>query len=217
MRSEVLFAMLLTVAAVPASAATLTFDGDICNGGPCTNYSPIGQDYGDIAGQVDVSHNSALFWDSGYESLQNVAFTNIDNTLLMTFQALAGYGVALSGFDIASYADRLVSTRVVVTDLAANTVLFDSGSFEPETGCGNGGAHAGVDDVCSFAGNWSSSTGLQIAFGPDAWDAGIDNIGYSTFVLDEPAPVPLPASAWLLGAALAGIGGLKLRRQGRRL
>ena len=36
---------------------------------------------------------------------------------------------------------------------------------------------------------------------------------YETLIATPPAPVPLPASVWMLGLAVCGIGALRRRRQ----
>ena len=198
----------------PASAATLDFSGPICVGGlggACASGFFIDQSYGDIAGQVDVQWDgdsataglqNAHYWAYGYETLTDVAYSGANSTLTIMFTALAGFGVSLTGFDIANYANRALSTTVVVTDMATNTVLFDSGTFTPENDC--------PADVCSFSSTlWTSNTGISLAFGPDSYNTGIDNITYDTYSI---AAVPVPASGLLLLGGLFGLSRVRRRK-----
>jgi len=200
---SVLAAIALSTSA--ATAATLTFDGDICGGAACNDSNLIDQSYGDIAGEVDVQYDAdrgtvALenlkAWNVNYETLVDVAYSlNSGAGMAIDFVAAAGYSVSLGGFDIAPYANRVRDTRVVIKDLAGGT-LFDSGVFTAST--------AGVT---SYSFGYTSNVGLRIEFGPDSWDVGIDNIEYNTAQINA---VPLPAAGWML---IAGVGGLMAMRR----
>lgn len=194
-----------------ASAATLTFDGDICNGGnSCSNGQTLDQSYGDIAGQVDIVYDAdrgtvakedILFWSTGYETLQNVGYSLSSGVgMAIDFVAAAGYSVTLGGFDIAPYVNRVRNTRLVIKEIGGGT-LYDSGVFQVST-----------DGVTNYGVPYTSNTGLRLEFGPDSWDVGIDNIVYSTAKINQPPAVPLPAAGWML---LAGLGGLCAARKRR--
>lgn len=189
-----------------ASAASLTFDGPICNG-ICTNDGLIDQSYGDIAGQLDVIYDgnrnttaaeNLRFWTTGYESLVNVAFGEQSaGGLSILLQPLSGYKVTLTGFDIAPYANRVRNTLVQIIDTATGTFLKDD-AYTPLSTTG----------ITQYSGSWMSASGLQINLGPDAWDVAIDNVNFS---VAQVSAVPLPAAGWLLGGALAGFAALRRR------
>lgn len=204
-------ALAISVAPIAAGAATLTFDGAICNGGDtCSDGRKIDQTYGDIAGEVDVVYDSdrstaakenVFFWNQNYESLSNVIYgTNGGGGLSVALMAATGFDVLLSGFDIAPYANRSRNTLVQIIDLANNAVLLDE-AFAPLS----------IDGVTSFAGSWESTVGLQINLGPDAWDVGMDNIAFRAVEETTTAPVPLPATGLLMLGGLFGVS--RLRRK----
>ena len=76
-------------ASLPAYSANvlLDFSGNICGvagNDACSNFSQFGQNYGDIAGQLDVSHRSTdlvgvthenflKYWVNNYSGLNDVA------------------------------------------------------------------------------------------------------------------------------------------------
>ena len=206
-----LTALALALAAGSVSAATLTFDGVICGGVACGNGSAIDQTYGDITGQVEVSYDAdrntaalqnVLHWSSGYETLTSVAYGNLGGGgMSIVFAAATGYDISLTGFDIAPYLDRPRNTLVQIIDLATNISLVNV-TYTPLS----------IAGITSYVGTWTSTVGLQINLGPDAWDVGIDNIAYSA-VLEStvPVPIPLPATGLLLIGALAGLGRLRRR------
>ncbi len=198
-----------------ANAAILDFSSDACVGGPCSNTAEISQDYGDIAGELDVTYDgdtsaagiqSMFWWDTGYTGLSGVGYSQGQLVgLSILFDALPGYGVTLEEFFLGAYNATKTLTSVKLTDLGTATVLYDSGAFEPFTAAATG-----------FFGTWTSETALLLELGPDAWDVGIDNIKVSTFALDPdnpppPPPVPLPASALLLLGALGAARALHRR------
>lgn len=209
--SAVVLAAITTANTSHASTMTLLdFSGDICTTttGACGNGSQISQDYGDIAGVVDViwdrNRNTAtadnvLHWGTGYETLSNVAYgTNNGGGLSITFLLDPGHVITLNSFDIAPYLRRVNDSVVRVFDLADPSLpLLDSGSFSVQTG---------VVNSFTNPGGWTSTTGLRIELGPDAWDVGISNISFTTAV------IPLPASGLLLLSGLAGFGLLRRRR-----
>lgn len=205
-------ALLLSSPAAMATTFTLDFSGNICGitgTSACGNGSTIGQNYGDIAGQLDVIYDAnrntttttnVFHWGTGYETLSNVAYgTNGGGGLSILFQPLAGFQVTLTGFDIAPYLSRVRDTLVQVIDTQTNALLIDQ-VFQPlPTG-----------SVTNFSGTWNSASGIQINLGPDAWDVGISNITGSVTPFQSPVPIPLPAAGWLM---LAGLGGLAAMRR----
>lgn len=190
---------------LPAFAVdvVLDFSGDICGTAgnqSCGNYSEIGQNYGDVAGLLDVSHRSVnvsngstyepflKYWSTGYSNLTGVAWGGGGSTgqySEITFTAGAGQQVTLNGFQFGDYLDRSYTSSATILDAGTLQVLWSSGTFDPP-----GGAALG------FAPAVSSSTGLILRWGPDGYDTGIDNISVSITAVPEPGTWAL-----LLGGA----------------
>jgi hypothetical protein len=201
----------------PALAMTgvLDFSGNICGEDTdqaCSNYARIGQGYGDIAGQLDVSHRSFIavsgdtyqpylkFWDAGYSDLRGVAWGGANPSGYgseISFAPGPGLRVTLDSFDFGDYSDRSYGSQATVHDLLTGDLLWDSGSFDPGP------------QALGFAPAVGSAGGLILRWGPDGYDVGIDNIQFTL------APVPEPATS-LLWAAGLGVMGLLARRRGGR-
>lgn len=202
-----IFAFFVTVSATAAQAAVLTFDGNICySGQACTNGQPIDQSYGDIAGQVDVQYDydigvagqsNLLFWDNNYSDLTNVAYGAYTSPSEIFFKALTGYSVTLSSLKIGAWLSDYTSNVTILDGL--DNVLFNSGSIT-------------VNRFVStaFTGSYSSVNGIKLRYGPYGYNVGLDNIEYSASAI---SPVPLPATALLLGGGLAGLFGLRRRNK----
>lgn len=207
-------ALALSSPAAMATTFTLDFSGNICGASgtsACGNGSTIGQNYGDVAGELDVIYDAdrdtagtsnVFHWGGGYETLSNVAYgTNGRGGLSILFQPLTGFQVTLTGFDIAPYANRERNTLVQIIDTQTNALLVDE-TFAPlPTG-----------EVTSFSGIWNSASGIQINLGPDAWDVGISNITGSVTRFEPPSAIPLPAAGWLMLAGLGGLAALRRRK-----
>ena len=212
-------ASLLAGAPAAASTTLLDFSGNICglNGNQaCGNGTMIGQNYGDIPNVLDVIWDSdrataaagnILHWGSGYESLLNVGYgTNGGGGVSIVFLLLEpGWQVTLNEFDIAPFSRRERNSVVRVFDLGSASPLLDTGLFSVPVGA-----------VTSYAnpGNWTSTTGLRIEFGPDAWDVGISNISFTTQEVTTtggPAVIPLPPAGLLLLGGLMGLAALRRR------
>jgi hypothetical protein len=202
-------------AAHASTSATLDFSGSICGVAGdqvCGNYAEIGQSYGDVAGVLDVSHLSRSspdgavyetflkYWSTDYSGLTGVAWGGNDGvgyTAEFKFTPLNGGTVSLLGFDMGDFLNRNRGSSVAVYDAGTNAMLWSGGSFDPDLTATN------------FSPNVSSSAGLVLRWGPDAFDVGVDNIQLS--VSGAPS-VPEPG---VVALALAGLGmiGLMLRRR----
>ena len=202
-------ALSLGLLAGSAGAVTLTFDGDICNGGTaCGSGASIDQSYGDQVGvdvQYDGSNQPGLqsmhWWPSNYSFMTAVAYSvGSGHGAPIVLDALAGYEVTLLGFDLGGYSNANRTTRLRIYEHVTGSDFF------PET---TGIAISGATPS-HFAGPYTSNQGIVIDFGPDAWNVGIDNI---EFIVNRIGNVPLPASAPLLAAGLAGLLTLARRRK----
>lgn len=208
-------ALLLAATSAHATSVSLTFDGDACSDGVCnTSGETISQDYGDISGQVDVTYDGSQaadglqawsFWTTGYEELQDVAYGSLNGlggTLLIT--PLDGFEVSLVKLDVAPYVNLAQTTGVTVTEVGGATetalatdILSTVSSTEV--------------DLSAFG---PSTSGYEIFIGPDFYNAGVDNIMFDVTPVDTmPAPVPLPPSALMMLAGVAGLGSLARRRR----
>ncbi|MBT9495317.1 MAG: PEP-CTERM sorting domain-containing protein [Paucibacter sp.] len=189
--------------ALAAQADTLDFSGAICSAAAdgsgsfesCSNFSRINQAYGDSAG-VDVSYqaspgsaDSMYYWADSYSGMNDVAFGDVNSTPTILIVPTAGNTVSLAGFDIGAWqnADRV--SQVTVIDLAGGTTLLSTGAI---TIFGVAPTH--------FTINASSSAGFSIAFGPEGYNVGIDNIAFTA------TAVPEPTTLALLLAGLAAVG-----------
>ena len=124
-------------------------------------------------------------------------------TLSILFDVLAGYTLNITAISFAPYFDRIVSTQITVTDTTDNSIEA-SGTYN----------QLGTDNISTISGLFSSTDGLLISFGPDAYNAGIGSIEYT---LTPTAAVPLPAALPLLLAALGGLGIAGRRRKTRAI
>lgn len=204
-------------ALAPAEAAptVLTFDGNIC--GPagnqvCTDGAEIGQGYGDGTG-VNVSYRALTagggteqpqlnFWQGGYGDLVRVIYGNTSFASEITFAALAGYEVALIGFDAACYLDR-ASCRAIpysVSELGGSAVA--SGTASPPIG-----ASAAVTLNTAY-----STSGFTLRWGPDSFNGGLDNIAFDVRAVTAAPGVPEPAT-WAMMIVGFGAVGATLRRR----
>lgn len=198
-----------SLSAVPASAALLTFDGDICNGGQaCADFGFIDNSYGDVAAVVDVQYLNLVgnpgadqlrFWHADYNDLTNVAWTDGGDggsRAEIFIKPLNGDVVTLNSFDLGAYFHTQLSTTISILD-GDNNLL----AFTPS------GVLIGAGDLHThFDFNLSSASGIRIQWGPSAYNVGIDNIDFNV------GAVPLPAPAWMLGGGLAALLARRRRR-----
>jgi hypothetical protein len=202
MLKQLAFAATIALGATGAAATTLTFDGNICNGGACANGAFIVQSYGDVAGQLDVVYRATVtltapsqvrLASTGYGDLTNAAIGSPFSTAEVFLQPVGGASIALLGLDLGSYASQ--SRNTVVTILAGDgTPLFSSGTLA----LGAGHAHL------SF--NLSDPSGIRIQWGNlDAGNVAIDNIEFSV-------TVPEPRVGALLVAGLSALAFAARRR-----
>lgn len=196
-------------AGASAITTTLTFDGDICEGGTaCGNYALIDDSYGDIAGVVDIQYDRRTdqegeprlsFWDTAYSDLLNVAWgsdNDSSGTAEIFIKPLDGNPVTLKSFDLGSWPNTDRSTQFTILDGNGN-LLMSSGAITVL-----GAVHSHFDI------NLASVSGIRIQWGPAAYNVGIDNIAF------EVTAVPEPQEYALLLAGL-GLVGWAARRRNR--
>ncbi|MBB6227542.1 hypothetical protein FHS79_001711 [Polymorphobacter multimanifer] len=212
-------------AAMPAAAAdmiVLDFAGNICGiagTASCGNGTRIGGSYGSTA-QLGISYRSVTVstgltytdylehWSGNYGNLTNVVYGGANATNYrseITFTPISGFEVQLLSFDAACYLNR-VSCRTM------NYTLSNSGGTLASAS-GLSTMHPGHVDV-SVNSAWSSSP-LLLAWGPDGYDVGLDNITLAVRAIDGGTDiVPEPASWAMLIAGFGMIGGAMRRRTG---
>ena len=206
-------ALLVAIAAASAvagaaPAATLTFDGPICGGAACSDGSAIDQTTGDMPG-LDVVYDADLgtpelepffAWGPSYSDLTDIAYGRAGVTAGLRFLPTAGGRAEVTGFSLGAWPFTTRGTQWSVIDLFDGAILAQSGPIE-------------VDGTVStrVTGLWSSASGIQLQFGPDAFNVGIDDVDYALRPGDGTVPaIPLPAALPLL---LAGLGALGLMRR----
>lgn len=205
-------AMLAGVAATPAWSDILTFDGNICGpagGLACGNGSEISQNYGDVAGVVDVQYDGILgnpttdylaFWNLNYSDLTNVAWRgngDANGRAEIFLKPLDGNGITLLGLDLGSWPNASRSTQLSILT-GAGDVLFATPEFVVD-----GLVHS------SFDFNLTSADGIRIQWGPSAFNVGIDNVSFKTGT----RPVPEPTTYALMAAGLVAVGAMARRRR----
>jgi hypothetical protein len=197
-----------------AQAATFVLDfGNTNCGGRCGNGSLFSQSYGDRPG-LDVSYRSLTapggstvtnqgvrYWDALYGDLTGVAWGSnsaASGVPEITFELTGSGTIRLNSLDYAGWPTTPRATSFRIYDLSYN-LLFNSGAVTaPGTG----------HNTISF--NTGNTSGLRLQWGPDGYNAGIDNLSFS---LDEPlGAVPEPAT-WLMMIAGFGLVGAGMRRR----
>ena len=210
--------------AVHASTTTITLDFDrlaACTDTsfPCNDLSKIDTDYGSVPGVLSLSWGStdgqnqalvtdaAKWWSTQYGSLSGVAWGEggDSHSLQVAMTALAGYSLASLSFEYAGWPNQNQVTQYGIYEADGTTPILS-----PITGLtapGQGFATAAY----TFTG---SETAAVLRFGPNGYNAGIDNFKITLTNPTDPGTgqVPEPASLALLGIGLAGLGFMRRRR-----
>lgn len=231
----------LALLAAPAVAATYTLDfsgpttgpGSICT----TNVAPafpttdcassgtfINQSYGDQPG-VDVQYFTAtipfgvqsfLYQNTNYPGL-TPGFVIYNPLSTISFVAEPGFSVGLAGLTL-GYIFATPTTqsgleeRITITDLADNSLLFDSGLFFV------GGNPPSVFDFTTALAprGLTSATGLRLLLEKGLGGLiALDDVVYSAERINGPAPIPVPAALPLLATAFGALALLRRHRRAR--
>lgn len=191
----------------PSRAAVIDFTDTGCTANNSQNCL-IPQTYGDTT-DVDVSYRTlnlagqstgvGLFMFGKYGDLNDVVYGGSDALHYIaeiTLTATAGHLLSLQSFDVATYNGRASSVPIAIYDLAGN--LLSGGTYA--TGSPT---HATVTPGTDYL------SGVVIRWGPDSYNAGLDNIRYDI----EPAvPLPEPATWAMLLLGFGGMGHAMRRR-----
>lgn len=227
----------LAALAAPAFATTYTLDfsgpttgpGSICT----TNVAPfpttdcassgtfINQSYGDQPG-VDVEYFTAtipfgiqsfLYRNTFHPGL-TPGFVIYNPLSTISFIAEPGFSVGLAGLTLgyifAEASPTGFEERFTVTDLADNSILFDSGLFAVD-----GNPPSVFDFTTALAPRGlTSGSGLRLLLQKAPGNLiALDDVVYSAEEITVTAPIPVPAALPLLATA---IGALALLRRHRR-
>ncbi|MBB5984133.1 PEPxxWA-CTERM sorting domain-containing protein [Sphingobium lignivorans] len=218
---------LMALPSAAGAVSVLDFSGNICGAAgneACGNGSAIGQNYGDIAGQVDVSYRSfnsstgvtyesfLKHWAAGYGDLLNIVWGGSGPTVHASeiiFTAAAGYEVSLISLDFGCYQNRS----------SCQTINYDISSLGGTViAAGSAPTLYPTHGTLAVDSGWFSD-GIKLVWGPDAYDVGLDNIRFDVRAIEDvppPAAVPEPAS-WAMMIAGLGVVGSALRRRRVRL
>jgi hypothetical protein len=137
------------------------------------------------------------YWQGGYSG-SSAAFAGIAESGSIgqiTLTPAAGYAVTLNSFFLGSYSDSTRNSSYTIDNLSTGNLDISSG---PVVVAANG---------LSVTPNLTSSSGIVISFGPDAYNVGINHINFTV------TAVPEPESYAML---LAGLGLVSLVARNRR-
>ena len=196
-------------------APTICADNDQGSGAMvgCANYGRINQNYGDVAGVVDVTYFSqpqlhsdvALrWWSTDYNDLYGVLWAdggdNPTSHARIELKALGGNTLHLTRFDLGAFANTTRGTIADVYEIGSNVSLFHF----------TGNVGSGTTAHNTFVTNLSSSVGFWIEYKDTAYNVGIDNIMFDANL----QAIPEPSTYALLLGGLAAVGSLVRRRRG---
>lgn len=201
----------------PAAASVVTLDFANTNcATTCKNGSSFLQSYGDQAG-LDVSYRSLTgtgnapeqysglrYWDNFYGDLNGIVWGgngDSNGSPEITFTLTAPGTIQLNSLDYAGWTVAR-TTDFRIYDLGYN-LLFASGPLNaPAFGHGS----------ITFP-TISSTSGLRLQWGPNGFNAGIDNLKFS--LNEVTASVPEPTT-WMMMILGFGAAGVFMRRRPRK-
>ncbi|GGE25893.1 VPLPA-CTERM protein sorting domain-containing protein [Gemmobacter megaterium] len=198
--------MAIVLAAPAAQAATVNLDlapfltGDVIEDvspgygseGPVTlNWNPTGE-----------SGRRLIHWNGSYSG-RDAAYCASGTNCALDLTVAAGHSVTLDSFWLGGWPDSNRNVTWSVMDLADSSIVASAVSALVSGATGLANAIGATSD-----------TGFRILFGPDGYNAGINDITYSYARTGGPgpAPIPLPAAGWMLIAGLGGLVALRRRK-----
>jgi hypothetical protein len=166
----------------------------------CSNALLVRQNYGDLAGVVDVSCQQPLFsysrsprwWGIDYNDLYGVVWADRGDgpSSHARIELKPSGGVTtLTHFDMGACVRTTRGTTVNVFEIGGSTPLF---TYAGDVGSGS--AHTSFDLSVSW------SKGLWFDWQDSAYNVGMDNVTFSVSVVPEPSTCVLT----LLGLAACG-------------
>ena len=221
-----LMAASLALAFTGAQAITLDFGNGpgaptICAGNDqgsgamtgCFNASRINQNYGDVAGVVDVTYFSQpqlhsdttlRWWSADYNNLYGVLWADGGDGpashARIELKALGGNTLHLTQFDLGAWPNTSRGTIADVYEIGSNVSLFNF----------TGNVGSGSTTHNTFTTDLSSNVGFWIEFKDSAYNVGIDNIVFDANL----QAIPEPSTYALMLGGLAAVSSLVRRRRG---
>lgn len=193
-----------------AAITVLSFNDATCEGGSCSDQRIIDAGYGDGAG-VDVRYQSLIdgalaqpflrYWSAEYGDLNGVVYGGANPFHYRSeiiLQAKPGYEISLIGFDFATYRRSSATTPIMIDTLGGTQIFAERLNTTP-------GGHSHLEVNSSYV-----TDGIRLAWGPDGFNVGMDNIAFDVRRIDAGA-VPEPG-AWALMILGFGVAGAALRR-----
>ena len=200
---------------VVASATELTFDiGTVANaqvidqdyGDRVTNFTVGSFSYGSAGGftpNVEVAYGALdpKLWTTGYGSLTNVLYDEIDNTgfITVSLSADSGYMVELQSFQLADFSASDSVVGLISVDSATDNLYSVSDSI----------VSSSTFTDYDFTSSPLVANSLEITIDARNLGGGSDNIGIDNIVFSQVA-VPEPSTAILSLLSLVGL--LRRRR-----
>ncbi|MRR51628.1 MAG: PEP-CTERM sorting domain-containing protein [Rhodocyclaceae bacterium] len=194
-------ALAIGMSATQANAYEIQYQDDYS-----ANWANISASYGSVAGLLDVTYwdaerntNSFRYWSGSYSG-RSVAFagnTDGGSTGVITLTPVAGQSVSLASFFLGSYVNANRATSYYIDDLATTGIDIQSGPVV-----------VGAAGLVITPGI-TSSAGIKIGFGPNAYNVGINNIAFNV----TPVPEPEMVSMMVLGLGLLGFAARRRKTQ----
>lgn len=185
--------------AASANAYEISFEN-----GNTDNWQEIAADYGSIPGLLAVTYSDPLrnvanfrFWNAGYSGKPAAFASTSDSTGAgyLTLTPAAGYKVTLNSFFLGSYQGVDRGSSYSVDNLATAGLDLSSGDIVVGS--------AGLTVTPAL----TSSKGIVIAFGPSAYNVGINYVNFNV------TPVPEPETCAMLMAGLGLLAAVARRRK----
>ena len=124
-----------------------------------------------------------LFWNGSYSG-RDAAYCASGTNCALDLTVAAGHSVTLDSFWLGGWPDSNRNVTWSVMDLADSSIVASAVSALVSGATGLANAIGATSD-----------TGFRILFGPDGYNAGINDITYSYARTGGPGPAPIPPQA----------------------